>query len=59
MLLLDQMISSSESNEMCVVRRRGDRDTARAAHVRVTQLIRQHLYLVGTEVVVVPQHVVV
>jgi len=59
MFLLDKVISGSESNEMCVVCRCGDRDATGAADVRVTQLIRQHLDLIGAEVVVVPQHMVV
>ena len=58
-LLLDEVIARAEGDEMRVVGRRRDGDAARAAHVRVTQLIRQHLQLVGVEVIVVPQHVVV
>ena len=59
MFLLDQMVARTERHQMCVVGRCRDAHTARAAHVRVTQLIRQHLQLVGVEVIVVPQHVVV
>jgi len=59
MFLLDQMISSSESDKMCIVRRCGNRHATCAAHVRVTQLVGQHLNLISTKVVVIPQHVVV
>ena len=58
-LLLDEVIARAEGDEMRVVGRRRDGDATRAAHVGVTQLIRQHLQLVGVEVIVVPQHVVV
>lgn len=59
MLLLDQVVAGSEGDQVGVVGRRRDRHGARAAHVRVAQLVRQTLQLVGVEVVVVPQHVVV
>jgi len=59
MLLLNEVISSSESDKMCVVSRRWDGDAASTAYVRVTELVRQHLYIICTEVVVVPQHVIV
>ena len=59
MFLLNKVISSSESDEMCVVCRSRDGDTTSASHIRVTQLVRQHLNLIGTEVIIIPQHMVV
>lgn len=58
-LLLDEVVSRAEGDEMRVVGGRRDGHGARAAHVRVAQLVREALQLVRTEVVVVPQHVVV
>ncbi len=58
-LLLHQMVARAEGHQMRVVGGRRDGHGARAAHVRVAQLVRQHLQLVRVEVVVVPQHVVV
>lgn len=57
--LLDQVVAGAEGDQMCVVSRRRDRDGASAAHVRVTELVGEALQLVGPEVVVVPQDVVV
>src|SRR6218665_252162 len=57
-LFLDEMIPSAECNEMRIVGRRRDGDAAGAAHVRVAQLIGQHLEIIRIEVVVVPQNVV-
>ena len=57
--LLNKMVARAEGDEMCVVGRSWDGHTARAPHVRVTQLVGKHLQLVGVEVVVVPQNVVV
>jgi len=58
-LFLNEMITSSESDQVCVVRWRRYWHTAGTAHIRVTQLIGQHLNLIRTEVIVVPQHMVV
>lgn len=58
-LLLDEVVARAERHQVRVVRRRRDRHRARAAHVRVAQLVRQALQLVRPEVVVVPEHVVV
>ena len=58
MFLLNQVVACSESDEMCVVGRCGDGDAARAADVGVAQLVGQHLQLVGVEVVIVPQHMI-
>lgn len=58
-LLLHQVVARAEGDQVRVVGGRGDGHRARAAHVRVAQLVRQALQLVRPEVVVVPQHVVV
>lgn len=58
-LLLHQVVARAEGHQVRVVGGRGDGHGARAAHVRVAQLVRQALQLVRAEVVVVPQHVVV
>lgn len=58
-LLLDEVVARAEGDQVRVVGRRRDGHGARAAHVRVAQLVREALQLVRTEVVVVPQHVVV
>lgn len=58
-LLLHQVVARAERHQVRVVRGRGDGHGARAAHVRVAQLVREALQLVRAEVVVVPQHVVV
>ena len=57
-LFLYQMIPGPEGDKMGVVGGRRDGDRSRASHVRVTQLIGQNLKLVGVEVVVVPQYVI-
>ena len=59
MLLLDEVIARPEGDEVGVVGGRGDGHGAGAAHVRVAQLVGQHLKVVRAERVVVPQHVVV
>lgn len=58
-LLLDEVVARPEGDQVRVVGGRRDRHGARAAHVRVAQLVREALQLVRAEVVVVPQHVVV
>lgn len=58
-LLLHEVVARAEGDEVRVVGGRGDGHGARAAHVRVAQLVREALQLVRPEVVVVPQHVVV
>lgn len=57
-LLLHQMVTRAERNQMSIVRRRGNRDTPRATHVRVAQLVRQLLQLVGRQSIVIPQNMV-
>ena len=59
MLLLDHVVARAERDQMGVVGGGGYRDASRAPHVRVAQLVGEHLQLIGAEVVVVPQHVVV
>jgi len=59
MLLVHKVVARAERHQVGVVGRRGDGDGAGAAHVRVAQLVGEHLQLVRGEVVVVPQHVVV
>lgn len=58
-LLLDEVVASAERDQVRVVRGRRYRDGPGAAHVRVAQLVRQALQFVRSEVVVVPQHVIV
>ena len=58
-LLLHQVVARAEGHQVRVVGGRRDGHGARAAHVRVAQLVREALQLVRAEVVVVPQHVVV
>ena len=59
MFLLNKMVARSECNKVCIVCWRWDGHTARTADVRVTQLVRQHLNLIGVEVVVVPENMIV
>jgi len=59
MFLLNKVIASSECDEVSVVRWRWDGHAACTTHVRVTQLVGQHLNLIGAEMIVIPQHVVV
>ncbi|KAK2174076.1 hypothetical protein NP493_830g00026 [Ridgeia piscesae] len=59
MFLLDEVIACAECDEVSIVGGCGNGHAAGAAHVRVTQLISQHLQLICTEVIVIPQHVVV
>lgn len=56
---IHQMVTSAEGHQMGVVRRRGDGDGARAAHVGVAQLVGEELELITAEAVVVPQDVIV
>lgn len=58
-LFFHQVVPCAEGDQMRVVGRRRYGDGASATHVRVTQLVRETLQLVGAEVVVVPKHVVV
>lgn len=58
-VLLHEMVTSAESDQMRIVGRRRNRDGACAAHVSVAQLVGQRLEFVGTEIVVIPQNVVV
>lgn len=59
MIPVDEMVAGPEGHEMGVVGGCRDGHGPGAADVRVTQLVREHLQLVGRQVVVVPQHVVV
>ena len=54
-----KVVASSEGHEVGIVGWSWERHTSGAAHVRVTQLIRQTLEFVCREVIVVPQHVIV
>lgn len=58
-LFVHQVIAGAKSHQMGIVGRRRNGNGAGAAHVSVAQLIRKHLKLVGGEVIVVPEHVVV
>lgn len=58
-LLLDEVVACPEGHQVGVVGRGRDGHRPGAAHVRVTQLVRQALQLIRRELVVVPQHVVV
>ena len=58
-LLLDKVVPCPECHQVCVVRRRRDGHTARAADVRVAQLVGQHLKVVGGKMIVIPQYVIV
>ena len=53
------MLPCSESHEMSVVCGCWDRDRPGAPHVGVAQLVGQLLQLVGIEMIVVPEDVVV
>ena len=59
MLFLDEMVARTERHQMCVVCWRRYGHAAGTPNVRVTQLIGQHLQLVGREHVVIPQYMVV
>lgn len=54
-----QVVTGAERHQVGVVGRCRDGDGARAAHVRVAQLVGEQLELVAAEAVVVPQDVVV
>ena len=56
---LYEVVASAEGDQVCIVGGRRYRHTARAPDIGVTQLVRQHLKVIGGEVVVVPQDVVV
>ena len=58
-LLVDQVVACPEGHEVSVVGGGGDGHGAGAANVRVAQLVRQQLELIGREAVIVPKHVVV
>ena len=59
MFFLDEMITSAKRHQMRVVSGRRDGHGTRAPHVRVTQLVSQHLQLIRIEVIVIPQNMVV
>lgn len=58
MLLVYQVIASTEGHQVGVVGGCGDGYGARAADVGVAQLVGEQLELIGCETVVVPQDVV-
>lgn len=58
-ILLYQVVPSSKRDQMRVVRRRRYRHTSRASNIRVAELVGQRLQLVGREMIIVPQNVVV
>lgn len=58
-LAIDQVVTSTEGDEVSVVGRSGNRDRASAADVGVAHLVSELLQLIGAEVVVVPQNMVV
>jgi len=58
-LLLNEVVSGPECNEMCIVRRRWDGHAACTPDICVAQLVRQHLKVVGSKMIVIPQHVIV
>lgn len=58
-LLLDQVVTGAECHQVGIVSRRWDGDGAGTPDVRVAELIRQALELVGVKVVVVPEDVIV
>lgn len=59
MLLLNKVVPGAEGYQVGVVRWRRNGDAASTAYISVTQLIRQHLQLVGVEVVVIPEDMIV
>ena len=58
-LLLHQVVAGTEGNEVSVVRRSRNGDTACAADVSVAQLVGQLLQLVSIEMIIIPKDVVV
>lgn len=52
--LLDEVVAGAERDQVRVVRGRRDGHRPGTPHVRVAQLVREALQLVGPEVVVVP-----
>jgi len=58
-LLVHQVVACAEGHQAGVVGGRGDGHGARAADVRVTQLVGEDLQLVRREAIVVPEDVVV
>ena len=54
-----QMISRPEGDEMGIKRRGWNGDGPRTTDIRVTQLVRQSLNLVRSEIIIVPQNVIV
>lgn len=59
MFLLHQVITGSKCYEMSVVSGSRDGHTAGTSHIRVTELVGQHLKFIGIEVIVIPQNMVV
>jgi len=57
--LLHQMVARSECHQVSVVRRRRYGDATGTAYVCVTQLVGEHLKLIGIEPVVIPEYVIV
>lgn len=59
MLLLDEVVPGAERHEMSVIGRRRNRHRSSAAHVSVAQLVGETLQFIGSELIIVPEHVVV
>lgn len=59
MIPIDQVITSTERHQMCIVRRRRDRHRPRASYIGMTHLVGQLLKLVGRQIIVIPEHMVV
>jgi len=54
MFLLNEMVPCPESDQVCVVGWRRYGHTARTPNIRMAQLVRQHLKVVGGKMVVIP-----
>ena len=56
--LLNEVVAGPECDQVCIVCRRRDRHTTCTPNVSMTELVRQHLKVVGSKMIVVPQHVI-
>ena len=52
------VFNETPSHQMCIIGGCWYRNAARASNVGVAELVSEHLQLVGREVVIIPQHVV-
>lgn len=59
MLLVHKMVSGSECHQVSIVGWCGDRNGSCAAHIGVTELVRQQLEFICGEAIVIPQDVIV